>query len=241
MTLMVSKAAATIRVMILEECPVVREGLGQWLRRHADCEVSAEIGAMAEARGALSRLRPDVLLMDLAPNCGDGVGFIRDVIAAHPSLQILVFSLQDEGLYAERVLRAGAMGYVSKSVLEPELLSAVRTVATGGIYVSPRLSLMLLGRLLRPTARNGAGQNGIASLTDRELHVFQLLGAGLGAREIGTRLGVSTKTVQAHRENIKNKLGFDTAAELLRHAALWVTEQGRGPAGAGSHEDRLKP
>jgi DNA-binding NarL/FixJ family response regulator len=224
---MLAKSAVPIRVLILEDCPVVREGLGQWLLRHADCEVCAMVGAIDEAWAAVGRIRPDVLLMDLVRNGGDVVAFIRTLTAEHPAVKPLVFSLHDEGLFAERLLRAGAAGYVSKNVLEAELVAAVRTVATGGIYVSPRLSLMLLGRLLRP-AQKASDKSGVASLTDRELHVFQLLGAGLGAREIAARLGVSTKTVQAHRENIKNKLGFDTAAELLRHAALWLHQQDNG-------------
>ncbi len=221
---MPSKSAA-IRIVLLEEFPVVRDGLVQWLAKHSDIEVCAQTSVPAEARSALARTRADVLLMDLMPQGFDGVGFIRDLVAEHPAVRILVFSLHDENVYAERVLRAGALGYVAKRAPDSELLAALRTVAAGGIYVSPRLSLVLLGRLLRP-AHKASEKTGIASLTDRELHVFQLLGAGLHAREIGGRLGVSAKTVQAHRENIKNKLGFDTAAELLRHAALWLVEQG---------------
>lgn len=223
---MSAQAARTaIRVLVLEDVPVVLEGLLQWLGRHADFQLCGQVGTPAEAMGTLARARPDVLLMNAMPGGSDGVSFIRTMIADHPAVRILVFSQHDERVYAERALRAGAMGYVSKCAPESEVIAALHTVATGGIYVSPRLSLILLGRLLRP-GQKAAEKNGIASLTDRELHVFQLLGAGLGVREIGARLSVSAKTVQAHRENIKNKLGFDRTAELLRHAAVWVTEQG---------------
>jgi DNA-binding NarL/FixJ family response regulator len=227
---MAPKVSGSIRITLLEECPVVRDGLVQWLGRHSDCEVCGQISSLAETAASLARTKPDVLVMDFIPNGGDGVNFIRDLLVEHPGVRVLVFSMHDERHFAERVLRAGAMGFVAKNAVEAEFLSAVRTVAAGGIYVSPRLSLVLLGRLLRPTQKT-SDKSGIASLTDRELHVFQLLGAGLGVRDIGTRLGVSTKTVHAHRENIKNKLGFETSAELLRHAALWITQQSQSSAG----------
>jgi DNA-binding NarL/FixJ family response regulator len=220
-----SRADAPIRVLILEDIPVVREGLIQWLARHADIEVCGQFTATDEALAALGRGRVDVLLMDVMLGGVDGVNFIRAVTAEHAGLRVLVFSQLDESIFAERALRAGAMGYVAKSALDSELLAALRTVASGNIYVSARLSLVLLGRLLRPSEK-GAQPTGITSLSDRELHVFQLLGAGLGAREIATRLGLSNKTIQAHRENIKNKLGLETAAELLRHAAAWAAERG---------------
>jgi DNA-binding NarL/FixJ family response regulator len=225
-----SKPDAPIRVLILEDIPVVREGLVQWLARHADIEVCGQFTATDDALAALGRGRVDVLLMDVMPTGADGVSFIRTVAAEHPRLRVLVFSQLDESIFAERALRAGAMGYVAKNALDSELLAALRTVAAGNIYVSARLSLVLLGRFFRPNDKDRAEQNGIAALTDRELHVFQLLGAGLRAREIATRLGLSNKTIQAHRENIKNKLGFETAAELVHHAAAWAAESvGRRP------------
>lgn len=222
---MPSKSAELIRVVILEDCPVVREGLAHCLAQQGGIEVCGHTDAPDEARGLIARAHGCVLLMDVMHDGEDGVEFARAVIAEHPDVRVLVFSLQDEGVYAERMLRAGAMGYVTKRAPVAEIVLAIRTVAAGGIYVSPRLSLILLGRLLHPAAKH-EGKNGIGSLTARELYVFQLLGAGFGVREIGTRLGVSTKTVQAHRENMKNKLGFATAGELTRHATLWLREHG---------------
>ena len=228
MTAAGSKSSSPIRVLVLEAAPVVREGLTQWLGRHPSVELCGQVDAPKEMRAALTRCRPGVVLMDAMPGGTDGVSFIKEMVAEHPTLRILVFSEHDERLYAERVLRAGAAGFVSRNATESEVLLALHTVAAGDLYVSPRLSLLLLGRLLRPTQKPGE-KNGVASLTDRELHVFQLLGSGLGVKEIGSRLGVSVKTVQAHRENIKNKLGYASATELARHAAVWVTRHAADP------------
>lgn len=217
------------RVAVFDHAPVVREGLVRWLAKRRDLQLCGEIGAQRDLEPALARVRADALLMDPLFPTHDGVALVRDLVKRHPRLRILVFSYQDEDIYAERLLRAGASGYLMKNASRTELLAALRAVLAGGTYVSPRLSMILLGRLLHPTTR-GADGAGIASLTSREFHVFQLLGAGLRAREIGTRLGVSVKTVQAHRENIKNKLALSTSPELLRYAALWVNQHAGGIA-----------
>ena len=191
---MPTKSASPIRVVILEDCPVVREGLAHLLAQQAGIEVSGHTAIPEEARALMARSRDGVLLMDVLHDGEDGVEFARAIVAEQPTVRVLVFSLQDEGVFAERMLRAGAMGYITKRAAVAEIVLAIRTVAAGGIYVSPRLSLILLGRLLHPAAKH-EGKNGIGSLTARELYVFQLLGAGFGVREIGTRLGVSTKTL----------------------------------------------
>lgn len=212
-----------LRVMLLEPCPVVCAGLAQWLKT-SGLSLCGQVATPREATALLGRVRPAVLLMDLLFPAHDGLQLIRELVARHPELRILVFSHHDENVHAERALRAGARGYLMKYAGRTELLRAVRAVARGRIFVSPRLSVILLDRLLQPVAQRMT-QDGLASLTDREFHVFQLLGAGLRPREIGERLGVSGKTVQAHRENIKNKLGMATAPELLRYAALWIAQQ----------------
>lgn len=222
-------AGPPTRVAVFEQAPVVREGLGRWFARRRDLVLCAEIATHQELEPALSRANADLLLLDPLFPGNDGVTLIRDLAKRHGKLRLLVFSHQDENLYAERLLRAGASGYLMKNAKCDELIGALRAVQMEGTYVSPRLSLILLGRLLHPTGR-GAGDSRIASLTTREFHIFQLFGAGLHVREIGTRLGVSGKTVQAHRENIKNKLGLATAPELLRYAALWVSQHSGGHA-----------
>lgn len=217
------KSPAPVRVVVLETSPIVQEGLAKCLARARDLKICARVTAAAGVRPALARTRAGVLLMELMPDGHDGVSIIKELVTEHPRLRILVYSGHDENVYAERVLRAGALGYAAKTLPAAELIVALRTVASGGLYVSPRLSLILLGRLLRPAMKQ-TGRGGVAGLTNRELHVFQLLGAGLLARDIGRRLGVSAKTVQAHRENIKNKLGLANSRELLRYAALWLSQ-----------------
>lgn len=227
-----ARPSPAIRVLLLEHSPVVIEGIAQWLRRHAEFEFSGHVGNPSDMGAALRKARPDVLVMEITLGGTDGIRLIKATVADHPDVRILAFSHHDERLYAERALRAGATGYVSKCAPEAEFVAALRTVAAGGLYASQRLSLLLLGRLLRPGARQ-ADATGIGSLTDRELHVFQLLGSGIGVRELAARLGVSAKTVQAHRENIKNKLGFNTSTELLQDAARWLAahaENGSRPA-----------
>lgn len=235
MSEMPSKSAERIRVVLLENSPVVREGLDRWLARRRDFTIAAQVGTVREMREALIRWRAGILVMELAAHGADGVAAIREACAAHPKLRVLVFSTYDENLYAERALRAGALGYLMKSGSYDEFIAALRAVAAGNLYVSPRLSLILLGRLMRTKAGSGNGE-GLAGLTDRELHVYQLLGCGLSGGEIGRRLGISGKTVQAHRENIKNKLGLHTSGELLRHAALSLGH----PAGSVGQTTKTK-
>jgi DNA-binding NarL/FixJ family response regulator len=163
--------------------------------------------------------------MDLMLAEDDGLALIKDLAAVAPDLRIVVFSLHPEDTYAERCLRAGAHGYVMKREPVATLFRAIRDTAAGGIAVSPRVSSALLGNL-SPHARKPAGTE--LPLTDRELQIFRLIGLALPTRTIAEKLGVSGKTVEAHRENIKNKLNLDTAAALTARAATWVREQGAG-------------
>lgn len=218
-------AAGKIRVAVLEDFPVVREGLVQWIKLHADLDVAWSAAEHGEARARLAADRPDLLLLDLMIGGRDGIDFIEGTRAAHPTLPLLVFSIHDEGLFAERVLRAGANGYVMKRDPSEQLLTAIRTVAAGELFVSAKMSLLILKRVIQPGGR--AAATGIDVLTNRELHVFQLIGAGLTPRAIAAELGVSVKTAEAHREHIKNKLGLQTAADVIRQATLWVREQSR--------------
>lgn len=218
--------APRTRIFVVEDYPVVREGLVQWLNHQPDMEVCGEAGSLAEARALLPTAKADVLLLDLMVNGHDGIDFVRETRASMPALPILVLSMHDESVYAERVMRMGANGYIMKQSSTTELLTAIQTVRDGEIYVSPKVSLQLVKRMLQPS--RDAMRPGVESLTDRELHVFQLIGNGLTARDIAQKLSLSPKTIEAHRENIKNKLGLQTSAELARHAAFWVHDQAVG-------------
>ena len=159
--------------------------------------------------------------MDLMLRDDDGLALIKELVAQNPKLRILIFSLQPEANYAERCLRAGARGYLMKQEPVETLFAAIRTVAAGSICLSPQMAGILLGSL-SGAARKPAGA--YAQLTDRELQVFRLIGLGKSSRDAAQQLGISLKTVEAHRENIKNKLGLDTAGALVARAAVWVRE-----------------
>lgn len=202
---------------------MVREGLVQWLSHEPTMQVCGEAGTLAEARSLVDRDPPDVLLMDLMVNGADGIGFIKETRDRHPTVRILVLSMHDEMIYSERVVRNGASGFVMKQQSTRDLLTAIRTVHRGELYLSPKVAGVMLRKILQPT--RGEIRIGLEGLTDRELHVYQLIGTGMTTRQIAEELSLSVKTVDAHRENIKNKLRVSTSVDLTRQAATWVTTQ----------------
>jgi DNA-binding NarL/FixJ family response regulator len=211
--------AAPIALVVAEDHPVMLDGLAALLERDGGFRVAGRARTAAELRATLPRAAPEVLLMDLMLGEHDGLALLKELIAARPELRVVVFSLQAEELYAERCLRAGARGYVMKTAPVEGLFRAIREVAAGGIAVSPRVAAAVLGSL-HGRAQSPAGAE--AQLTDRELQVFRLTGLALPTREVAEKLGVSVKTIEAHRENIKNKLGLQSHAELVARAARWV-------------------
>ena len=204
---------------VAEDHPVVLDGLASLLEREGGFAVIGRAATAPALRAAIAARIPDVLVTDLMLGDHDGLALLKDLAALAPALRIVVFSLQAEDIYAERCLRAGAHGYVMKTAPVPDLFRAIREVAAGGIAVSPRVSAAVLGSL-HGRARSPAGGEG--QLTDRELQVFRLTGLALPTREIAEKLSVSVKTVEAHRENIKNKLGVETHAALVARAAQWL-------------------
>ena len=214
---------APIRIIVVEDYPVVLEGLVQWLSHEPLIKVLGEAGTLTEARDLVDRDPPEILLMDLMVNGADGIGFIREMRERHPDVRILVLSMHDEMVYSERVVRAGASGFVMKQQSTRDLLTAIETVHRGELYLNPRVAGTMLRKMLQPT--RGEIRVGLESLTDRELHVYQLIGSGLSTRLIAEALKLSVKTIDAHRENIKNKLGINSAADLARQAATWITSQ----------------
>ncbi|MEY4489782.1 MAG: hypothetical protein RIQ79_2290 [Verrucomicrobiota bacterium] len=215
----------SLTVAVAEDHPVVREGLAGLLGREGGFSVIWTAGTAREVRGGVERTTPGVLVMDLMLGEDDGLALIKDLVHLHPALRIVVFSLHPEETYAERCLRAGAHGYVMKREPVETLFRAVREVAVGGLAVSARVTAAALGAL-HGGARKPPAAGPETTLTDRELQVFRLLGLALPTRGIAEKLGVSVKTIEAHRENIKNKLSLDNGSELTARAALWVREQG---------------
>jgi DNA-binding NarL/FixJ family response regulator len=219
-----SRSDESITVAVAEDHPVMREGLAQLLAREAGFTLGGTASSAPELRTLIAQRPPQVLVMDLMLQEADGLALLKDLAQLAPALRIVVFSLHPEEVYAERCLRAGADGYVMKAEPVATLFNAVRTVAAGGIAVSPRIMHTVLGGLAgHPRASAGDA----TSLTDRELQVFRLTGLALPTRDVAAKLGVSVKTVETHRENIKNKLGLETHAELVARAARWIQTSDR--------------
>jgi len=208
------------RILIVDDHPVVREGLAQQINRAVDLEVCAEAGTAAQALEAVGRAKPDLVLADINLPGRSGLELIRDIHAFSPQLPVLVLSMHDEAVFAERVLRAGGRGYVSKHAGGDRLVEAIRHVLGGQIYVSAAVSTRLLDGL--SGERRGRVASPLEKLTDRELEVFTLIGEAKETKEISRRLNMSSKTVEAHRGAIKRKLKLKTGPELTRHAVLWV-------------------
>lgn len=209
-----------------EDHPAVRAGLVALLARDTEFAVVGEAADRLETLAAATARTPDVIVLDLMLQHDDGLTLIRELATRVPTARVLIFSLQPEAVYAERCLRAGARGYVMKDASVTTLYQAIRDVAAGRIAVSPAVAAAAL-EALQGGGRRPAGT--LTQLTDRELQVFRLSGLGLATREVAARLGVSVKTVEAHRENIKNKLGVASHAELVARAARWL----ESPEGGG--------
>jgi DNA-binding NarL/FixJ family response regulator len=221
----VSAALAAPRrsVLLVDDHPFMRAGLAQLIERQPDLRVSGEAGNPAEAFQALARAKPDLVLTDLTMPGRSGLEFIKDIKATEPALPILVVSMHDEAVYAERALRAGARGYIMKEAGGENLLAAIRQVLRGEVYVSPRMSARILDNL---SARKPRGSSSpIEKLTDREFEIFQLIGQGKSTRDIAGQLHLSPKTVDVHRSHVKEKLELKDATALIRHAVRWVETQ----------------
>ena len=213
------------RVLVVDDHPFMRAGLAQLINRQADLEVCGEAGNTADALRAVRDLRPDLVLSDLTMADRGGLEFIKDLQAADASPPVLVVSMHDEAIYAERVLRAGARGYIMKEAGGESLLGAIRQVLRGEIYVSPKQAALVLENL---SGRRPRGSDSpIKQLSDREFEVFQLIGQGKSTQDISAQLHLSPKTVDVHRANIKQKLDLKDATALVRHAVRWVETQGR--------------
>lgn len=200
----------------------MRRGLMDLLSAQPDLEVCGEAADTVEAMMQVASLKPDLVVLDLSLKTGHGLDLIRQIRARDEDCKILVLSMHDEKLFAERVLRAGAMGYVNKEEAPGKVVEAIRQVLAGKVSLSPAMT----ERLLQRATSAGEGQVRLPSecLSDRELTVFQMIGQGLPTREIAARLHLSIKTVETYREHIKAKLGLKNSAELSRHAAQWVLE-----------------
>ncbi len=218
------KPPAKTKVLIVDDHPMMRQGLAQLIHNESDLAVCGEAEDTRAAMAAIAAAQPDLVLADISLPDKSGLEFIKDLQALHPALPVLVISMHDESLYAERVLHAGGRGYIMKQEGGKKLMQAIRQVLSGQMYVSEKMSAKILE--IFSGRRSEAGRSPVERLTDREFEVFQLIGQGRATREIAGQLHISVKTVEVHRVNIKQKLQVETVAELIRHAVRWVESQG---------------
>lgn len=208
------------RIILIDDHPILRLGIRSLLGTEPDLEICAEASSREEAFKSLNGPCPDLAIVDLLLGRDDGMNLIKEFKSLCPDLKILVLTMQDESVYAERVIRAGADGFVPKQEATEHLLEAVRTVLRGDVYLSRSSSARILGRILRDADPKGESQ--VKDLSDRELHVFQMIGTGMATKTIASSLGLSPKTIETYRENIKRKLSLPGANALRDSALRWV-------------------
>ncbi len=213
------KRSRKTSVLVVDDHPIVRQGLAQMIGHEEDMEVCGQAEDMNSALAAVDKLKPDLAVIDVSLKGTSGVELIKAIKARHPALRMLALSMHDESLYAERCLKAGAGGYIMKHEPPEKVIRAMRQVLAGQIYVSDSMTARMVHKLVDG---NDSGATGIDSLTDRELEVFRLIGMGHGTRQIAEELFLSVKTIESYRAHIKEKLALDNATELIQHAIQWV-------------------
>ena len=208
------------KILIVDDHPLMREGFAKLVNQQSDLTVCCEASSAEEALEFVSGDEPDLMVTDITLPGKDGIELIKDLKSMHPDFLILVLSMHDESIYAERCLRAGARGYLMKQESSTNVLSAMRKILDGGVYVSDQLSAKILEIFSgsKPTSRRSP----IEALTDREFEIYQAIGKGQNVKEIASRLHISQKTVEAHRANIREKLQLASANELTIHAVRWI-------------------
>ncbi len=211
------------RILVVDDHPIVRRGLRELVADEPDLEVCGEAEDVAQALDQVASTGPDLVIVDLTLKNGHGLDLVQEIKARHGRAKMLVSSMHDESLFAERALRAGAAGYISKQEPPEKMIDAVRRVLRGEIYLSSRMSTRLLHRL---TTGEAIDEDPVDGLSDRELEVFEMIGQGLGTKQIAGKLDLSHKTIETHREKIKAKLNLRNSSELSRHATQWVLEGG---------------
>ena len=210
-----------IRVLIVDDHPMMREGLRTLISREHDLAICGEAETAGQALEAVANLKPELVLADISLPGRNGIELIKDIRSLQPAVLILVISMHDESLYAERVLRAGARGYIMKQEGGPTMIQAIRQMLAGRIYLSDKMS----ARILENVAGKRAKASPIERLSDREFEVFQLIGRGKSTVQIAEELHLSTKTVEAHRAQVKAKLDLRNMPELISFASRWVETQ----------------
>jgi DNA-binding NarL/FixJ family response regulator len=211
------------KILIVDDHPVVREGLALRINSQPDLEVCGEAVDVAGALQFLQKTMPDLVIIDISLRSSHGIDLIKQIKAKDENIKMLVSSMHDESLYAERSLRAGALGYINKREMPEMVVDAIRQVLSGRVYLNPEMTNRMLqrnvGQVSDPT------RSSIESLSDRELEVFEAIGNGMTTRQVASILHLSVKTIETYREKLKAKLNLVTGAELSRCAVLWVLQR----------------
>jgi DNA-binding NarL/FixJ family response regulator len=214
------------RILIVDDHPSVREGLASRLADQPDLEVCGEAAGVADAVSLVATANPDVAIIDISLKNGSGIDLIRRLKDRGQAVRILVLSMYDESLYAERALRAGALGYINKENATDKIIEAVRRVLSGEVYLSDKMVNKVLQRTVGDTSQQPPRPD-VDVLSDRELEVFKLIGKGMKTNQIAEAMHLSLKTVETYRGRIKGKLQLSGATELVQRAVLWTLEGGR--------------
>lgn len=221
------------RIYIVDDHAMVRRGLAAMIAAESDLELCGEAGDCATATSEVSRLRPDVAVVDISLRGNSGIELIKNIRVMDPEIRIVVLSVHDESIYALRALRAGAKAYVMKLDQPGKVIDAIRKVRMGRMYVSERVGSQMLNRLTKGAEE--MGDSPVAGLSDRELEVVTLIGSGLATREIAAQLHVSVKTVETHRAHIKTKINLNTGTQLVQFCVRWVEDSKRLQAVPGNN------
>ena len=227
------KQIAKTRILVADEHPLLRHGMVAFINAQPDMIGCGEADCISKIRAKLAETKPHLLVIGLRMGTGDCLEFVKALKAQDPGLLVLVYSAFEETIFAERALRAGANGYLMKKAFKEELLTAIRDVLRGQLYVSRDLAMRAFQKSLeiQPQTRAPGKMPVIDNLSDREMHVFQLIGSGLGTNKIAHSMNLSVKTIETHRENIKRKLGLNSGRQLVERALRFVEENFLPPKG----------
>jgi DNA-binding NarL/FixJ family response regulator len=210
-------------VLIVDDHPIVRQGLAQLIDQEQDLEVCGQAENAPQAMQAIRELHPAMVIVDISLQDTSGMELIKDIKVRHPDLPVLTLSMHDEAVYAERTLRAGALGYIMKQEATERVITAIRRVLAGEVYVSDSVAAKMVSKLA--AAGTARSTSPVDRLSDRELEVFRLIGEGHGTRQVAEKLHLSVKTIETYRAHIKEKLGLKDANELFRTAIEWVNSE----------------
>ncbi len=210
-------------VLIVDDHPIVRQGLAQLINQEADLLVCGQAEDAHEAIQAIRQFNPNLVIVDISLKDTSGVELIKDLKVQFPDLPVLTLSMHDEAVYGERALRAGARGYIMKQEATEKVVTAIRRVLAGEVYVSDGMAAKMVSKLVGGVSKRP--ESSVESLSDRELEVFRMIGEGFSTREMAEKLHLSVKTIETYRAHIKDKLALQDASELLRSAIHWVNSE----------------